>query len=150
MYFNNALAQFIVTTGYMEFYQSKKITERSKWYTYYWVLKILDLPKLSRRYQPTGQTWLIDIYTLLPQNVSFLECFWRSRVYFIRHCNKPQEITPQNYFCDMFLENQKYLWEVFLRRLRDVTEKTSFLRYARDVLNTSHKRHYFWDVFETS
>ena len=36
------------------------------------VLAILDLPKLLRRYQPTGKTWLIDIYALLPQNLSFL------------------------------------------------------------------------------
>ena len=113
------------------------------------VLTILDLPKLSRRYQPTGQTWLIDIYALLPQNVSFLECFWRSHIYFIRYCNKPTEIK-RNHFCDIFLENQKYLREMFLRRLRDVTEKTSFLRYARDVLKTSHKIHLFWDVLKTS
>ena len=32
---------------------------------------------------------------------------------------------------------------MFLRRLRQVTEKTSFLRYARDVLKMSHKRHLF-------
>ena len=100
-------------------------------------------------YQPTGQTWLIDIYAILPRNASFLECFWRSHVYFIRYCNKPTEIT-RNHFCDIFLENQKYLREMFLRRLRGVTEKTSFLRYARDVLKTLHKRHLFWDVFETS
>ena len=28
---------------------------------------------------------------------------------------------------------------MFLRRLRDVREKTTFLRYGRDVLKTSHK-----------
>ena len=127
----------------------EKITESSKKYSYYWVLTILDLPNLSRRYQPTGQTWLIDIYAMLQQNVSFLECFWRYHAYFIRYCNKPTEIT-RNHFCDIFLENQKYLREMFLRRLRDVTEKTSFLRHARDVLKTSHKRNLFWDVFETS
>ena len=32
---------------------------------------------------------------------------------------------------------------MILRRLRDVTEKTSFLRFARDVLKTSGKRHPF-------
>ena len=116
-------------------------------------MTILDLPKPKRRYQPTGQTWLIDIYALLPQNVSFLECFWRSHIYFIRYCNKPTEIT-RNHFCDVFLENQKYLREMFLRRLRDVTEKTSFLKYARDMLETSHKKisflRCFWDVLKTS
>ena len=110
-------------------------------------MTILDLPKLSRRYQPTGQTWLIDIYALLPQNVSFLECFWRSHVCFIRCCNKLTEIT-RNHFCDVFLEKQKYLRDMFLRRLRDVTKKTSFLRCIWDVLKTSQKRHLFWDVSE--
>ena len=38
---------------------------------------------------------------------------------------------------------------MFLRSLRHVTENTSFLKYVRDVLKTSHKRHLFWDVFET-
>ena len=97
----------------------------------------------------TGQTWLIDIYAMLTQNVSFLECFWRSHFYIIRYCNKPTEIT-RNHFCDGFLENQNYLREMFLRRLRDVTEKTFLLRYVRDVLKTPHKRHLFWNVFETS
>ena len=63
-------------------------------------------------------------------------------IFFIRYCNKPTEIT-RNHFCDASLENQKYLREMFLRRLRDVTGKTSFLRYARDVLKTSHKKRLF-------
>ena len=41
-------------------------------------------------------------------------------------------------------------FEVCSRRFRDVTQKTSFLRYVRDVLKTSQKRHLFWDVFATS
>ena len=73
---------------------------------------------------------------------------------FIRYCNNPTEIT-RNYFCGVFLKNHKYLWEMFLRRLRDVTEKKSFSRHARDVLKTSHKRHLFflrciWNVLKTS
>ena len=39
---------------------------------------------------------------------------------------------------------------MLLGRLRDVLEKTSFLRYdVRDILKTSQKRHLSWDVFET-
>ena len=110
-------------------------------------MAILDLPKLLRRYQLTGQTWLIDIYALLPQNLSFR--FWRSHIYFIRYCNSPTEIT-RNHFCDVFSKNQKYLRKISLRRLIEVTEKTSFLRYSRDASKTSHKRHLFWDVFERS
>ena len=94
-------------------------------------------------------TDLIDIYALLPENISFLECFLWSHIYFIRYCNNPTEIT-QSHFCGVFLKNHKYLREMFLRRLREVTEKTSFLRHARDVLKTSHKRYLFRDVFETS
>ena len=85
LYFSKELAQFIISRK-----KSLKVVNN----TYYWVLKIFDLPKLSRRYQPTGQTSMIDIYAILLQNVSFLECFWRSHqshVYFIRYCNKPTE-----------------------------------------------------------
>ena len=115
-------------------------------------MTILDLPKLSRKFQLTGQTWLIDIYALLPKNVSFLECFWRFHIYFIRYCNNPTEIT-QNQFCDVF-EKPKILardvcetsqrrqgkdlfFEMHLRRLEDVTKKISFLRS-------------FWEVSEIS
>ena len=138
--FSKELAQFIVTTGC---FISRKISLKVVNH----LLLSFDNPWIAKTL--TGQTWLIDIYAVLTQNVSFLECFWRSHVYFIRYCNKPTEIT-RNHFCDIFLENQKYLREMFLRRLRDVTEKTSFLRYVRDVLKTSHKRHLFWNVFETS
>ena len=53
-------------------------------------------------------------------------------------------------FCGIFSENHKYSREIFLRRLRDATEKTSFSRFVRDVFKTSCKRRLFWDVFETS
>ena len=53
-------------------------------------------------------------------------------------------------FCGVFLKNHKYLREMFLKRLRDMTEKTSFSRYVWDVLKTSCKRRLFWDVSETS
>ena len=138
--FSKELAQFIVTKGC---FISRKISLKVVNH----LLLIFDNPWIAKTL--TGQTWLVDIYAMLPHNVSFLGCFWRSHVYFIRYCNKPTEIT-RNHFCDGFLENQKYLREMFLRRLRDVTEKTSFLRYVRDVLKTSHKRHLFWNVFETS
>ena len=97
-------------------------------------------------------TDFIDIYSLLPENVSFLECFRRSHSYFIRYYNNPVEITDnpteitRNYFCGVFLKNHKYFQEMFLRRLRDVTEKTYFLRCFSDVLKTSRKSHLFWDV----
>ena len=109
------------------FYQSKKITESSKSLTIeFW--QSLTCQNL------TGQTWLIDIYAMLPQNVSLLECFWRSQIYFIRYYNKPTEIT-WNHFCDGFLENQKYLREMFLRRL---TQQT--FAGLRDILKTSSTR----------
>ena len=104
---------------------------------------------------------LIDIYAMLPQKVSFLECFWRSHVYFIRYRNKPTEIT-RNHFWDVFLKHQKYFREMFLRRhgediffeicprrLKGVTKKTSFLRCIWDVLKTSPLR-CFWEIPEIS
>ena len=90
-------------------------------------------------------TDLINISALLPENFSFLQCF----ICFIKYCNNPAEIT-QNHFCGLFLKNQKCLREIFLRSLREVAKKRSFLRYAWDVLKTSRKRHLLWDVFETS
>ena len=41
-------------------------------------------------------------------------------------------------------------FEISLRRLKDVTQKTSFLRCFWGVLKTSQKRHHFWDVSERS
>ena len=111
LYFSKELAQFIISRK-----KSLKVVNN----TYNWVLKILDLPKLSGRYQPTRQTSMIDIYAILPQNVSFLECFWRSHVCFIRYCNSPTEIT-RNHFYDVFL------WRIF--------DKPKIL--ARDFFETS-------------
>ena len=38
--------------------------------------------------------------------------------------------------------------EIYLRRLKDVTQKTSFLRCFWEVLKTWQKRHLLWDVSE--
>ena len=76
---------------------------------------------------------LIDIYALFPENVSFLECFLRSHIYFIRciviTLRKSQEIIFVGYFWKITNTCERYFW---------------------DVLKTSQKRHLFWDVFETS
>ena len=109
---------------YIKSYQSRIITKSSKWYTYYWAFddrwlacqnSHIDISPLML------MTGLIDIYALLPENVSFLECFQRSRIYFIRYFNNPAEIIS-NHFWGIFLENHKFLREIFLRRLRDFTE----------------------------
>ena len=39
---------------------------------------------------------------------------------------------------------------MYLRRLKDVSKKTSFLRCIWDVLKTSQKSHLFWDVSKRS
>ena len=103
------------------------------------------LPKLSRRYQPTDiHERLINSYAL-----SVYECLWRPHICFIRYCNNPTEIT-RNHFCGLYLKNHKHLREMFLRRLKDVTEKSSFLRCIWDVLKTPQKIHLFWDVSKRS
>ena len=115
-------------------------------------MTIVDLPKLSRRYWRTAHrySWQLDLYLWTAPSKRFISWVFLTVPHlFIRSCNNPAEIT-RNYFCGVFLKNHKYLWEMFLRRLRDVTEKKSFSRHARDVLKTSHKRHLFWDAFETS
>ena len=40
--------------------------------------------------------------------------------------------------------------EIYLRRLKDVIQKTCFLGCIWDVLKTSQKSHLFWDVSERS
>ena len=65
---------------------------------------------------------LINSYALLPENVSFLDCFFRSHIYFIRHFNNnPTKIT-RNHFRGVFLKSRKYVQEIFLTRLGDVTD----------------------------
>ena len=85
---------------------------------------------------------LIDIYAVLPENVSCLECFKQSHICFIGCFNNPTEIT-RNHCCGVFFKNPKYLREMFLRFFRDVTEYKSFLRYAQDVLKMSRIKHRF-------
>ena len=53
------------------------------------------------------------------------------------------ETSQRRYGKDIF-------FEICLRRLKDVTQKTSFLGCFWDVLKTSQKRHLFWDVSERS
>ena len=71
---------------------------------------------------------------------------------------KSHEIIFVGYFwktantCERFFETphrchrKDVFFEMFLRRLKDVTKKTSFLRCIWDVLKTSQKSHLFWDV----
>ena len=86
-------------------------------------------------------TDLINIYVLLPEMFRFLIV-----------SNSPTSILSDiiitlrkshEIILWVIFEKPKYLREMCLRRLRDVAEKTSFLRYARDILKTSHKRHLF-------
>ena len=109
---------------------------------------IFNLPKLQRSLLILI-TSVINNYALLPGNVSFLECFKRPHIYFIKYFSNPTEIT-QNHFCRVFLKNHKHLREVFLRRLKDVTKRTSFLRCIWDVLKMSQKSRVFWYVSERS
>ena len=51
---------------------------------------------------------LINSYVLLSENFLFLECLWRSRIYFIRCFINSTEIK-QNHFCWIFLKCHKYL-----------------------------------------
>ena len=75
-------------------------------------------------------TDLIDIYTLLPENISFLECsngptpILSDIVISLR---KSYEIIFAGYFRKI-----RYLQEIFLRRLGEVTNKI-----------------FFWDMYET-
>ena len=64
-------------------------------------------------------TDLVDFYALLSENISFLDYFWRSHIYFVRYCNNPTEVTRNQtksrykklIFFEMFLRG---LWDVSL------------------------------------
>ena len=69
-------------------------------------------------------------------------------IYFIRYFSNPTEIT-RNHFRGVFLKNHNKLGEIFLRRLGDITENTSFwdmLEISLHKRKTSQKRHLFWDL----
>ena len=86
---------------------------------------------------------------------------------FIRYCvvitlRKSHEIIFVTYFWktkilarDVFEKSQRrhgkdIFFEICFSRLKDVTQKTSFLRGFWDVLKTSQEGHLFWDVSEKS
>ena len=73
-------------------------------------LAIVDLPKLSRKYQHTDTHYRLD---WLPENFSFLECFSYGPISILSDILMTAEIT-RNRFCGVFLKNHKYLGEVFL------------------------------------
>ena len=148
LYFRKELAQFIVTTGIHSFISRKKSLKvvNSTLTIGFWRYLTCQISHVDM--SPPGRLdWLIPMQcshkTFHFLSVSDGATSILSDI--LISLRKSHEIIFVTY-----LENQKYLREMFLRRLRDVTEKTSFLRYARDVLKTSHKRHLFWDVFGTS
>ena len=113
-----------------------------------WLAKTLT--QLSA-YFYSWQTLLISIHCS-QKTFHFLSVSNSPTAIFLRYYNNPAEITDnpteitRNHFRGVFLKNHKYFQEMFLRRLRDVTEKTYFLRCFSDVLKTSRKSHLFWDA----
>ena len=80
-----------------------------------------------------------------------MHCSQKTTFHFLSICKSPTSIlSAWNHFCGIFLNSHKYIQDIFLRRIRDVTEQTSFLRYVLDALETLHEKHHYWDVFETS
>ena len=88
------------------------------------------------------------LHCLLKMFHSFPEYFKRPHIYFIRYCNSPTEITRNHFLCDIFENSQILVIGIFETPQRR-HGKGIFSRYTQDVLKTSHKRHFFWDVFET-
>ena len=65
--------------------------------------------------------------------------YWKTK----NTCERCIETSQRRHGKDIF-------FEIYSRRLKDVTQKTSFLRCFWDVLKTSQKRHLSWDVSEMS
>ena len=87
------------------------------------------------------QTWLISMHR--SQKALHFLSVSNGPTYILSDIVITLQKSHEIIFVGYFWKKQKYLREMFLRRLRDVAKKTSFLRYARDVLKTSHKRHFF-------
>ena len=115
-----------------------------------------DVLKTSwRRYSKTSSrrlqdVWTRRIYWSWPRRLNNVlktssEDVWLIRLY--SSSSRRLEDILKTSFKD---EDERRLHQDECLLGRDVTENTSFLRYARDVLKASHKRHLFWDVFETS
>ena len=120
--FSEELAQFIVTTGC---FISRKISLKVVNH----LLLSFDNPWIAKTL--TGQTWLIDIYAMFPQNVSFLECFWRSHVKDVT-----QKTSFLKCFWDVLKTSQKrhLFWDVSERSLRYLSQ----WRSDWDLSETSH------------
>ena len=125
--------------------------------------------------QHANMSRLINGYALLPENdVSFFSVFltltdrfYQNETIFLWYFWIVAN-TFKTYFWDISetSENKHLFWDMFetperrhlknifsemyLRRLKELTKKTSFLRRIWDVLKRSQKRHLFLDVFETS
>ena len=65
-------------------------------------------------------TDLINIYALLPENVSFYWVFLTVLHLFYQRFQSPYGNHTKP-FCGVFLRNYKYLWDISLRRLKGVT-----------------------------
>ena len=89
-----------------------------------------------------GPTSILSDIVITPRKsheIIFAGLFWKTKN------------TCERYFWDAQRRLEKDIFfETCSRRLKDVTQKTSFLRCFWDVLKTSQKKHLFWDVFETS
>ena len=72
-------------------------------------------------------------------------------IIFVQHIFDKPKILPRDVFeTSQRRHGKDIFFEICSRRLKDVTQKTSFLRCFWDVLKTSQKRHLFWDVSERS
>ena len=116
----------------------------------------LDLPKLSRRYQPTEQTWLIDwlismhSFHFLSVSVGPTSILSDTKSFLWHIFEKPKVLARNVFEMSQRRHRKDIFFEICSRCLEDVTQKTSFLRCFWDVLKTLQKRHLFWDVSEWS
>ena len=90
----------------------------------------LDVPKLSCRYQPTGQAWLISLHGS------------HKAFHFLSVSDSPTSILSDNYPTEI---TRNHLRVTYFRKTKNTCERCFW-----GVSETSRKRHLFWDIFETS
>ena len=126
-------------------------------------MTILDLPKLTCRYQPTGQTWLISMHcshktfyflsvsdgpTSILSDIVMTLRKSHEIIFVWRIFEKPKILARDVFETSQRRHGKCIFFKICSRRLKDVTQKTSFLRCFWDVLKTSQKKHLFWNVSE--
>ena len=123
---------------------------------YYWDKQHANMSRLINGYALLPENDVFNAHrSVLSERNHFLWYFWIVANTFKTYFWDISETSENKHlFWDMFKTPERrhlknIFSEMYLKRLKELTKKTSFLRCIWDVLKRSQKRHLFLDVFET-